>query len=382
MHVDMKKPKANLSRRDFVARSTMAGASIAGASVLSRPTHARAGASERLPIKIAGYRLDRVEALFDGRVGVEGCEVDFEVSAIGDMNTDALGGPMTREVTEIGLSPYMLAYANEGLRNHTLIPVFPIRAFRHKSIFIRPDRGIERPEDLRGKRVATPGYSSTSLTWIRGILQHEHGVKPDEVNWYVSAMDSSARESGKASDNEQRVPDGLSVTQGPPGKDESEMLVDGDVDALFHAAEPRALREGNPNCVRLFPDSRRTEREYFARTGVFPIMHAVAVRTNAVERHPWLPKAVFDAYCESKRIAFEQMRTLGWATNMLPWYAQELRDTISLMGADFWPYGVEPNRTALEMLFQYSHEQGLASRRLTVDELFHASTHDLTDTTE
>lgn len=369
-----------VSRRGFVKSGVLAGAALtAGATV----TTARAQGtrpSGKLPITIAGYRLDRVEALVDGRTAVEGCDAEFEIAAIGDMNTDALGGPMTREVTEIGLSPYMLAYANDGLHNHTLLPVFPIRTFRHKSIFIRPDRGISKPEDLRGKKIATPGYSSTSLTWIRGIMQHEYGVKPEDVQWFVSAADSSAGQAGKISRNEQFVPDGLTVTEGPAGKDESQMLVDGDVDALFHAAEPKAFHGGHLKCIRLFPDSRQTERDYFARTGIFPMMHAVAMRLDVVEEHPWLLKAVFDAYCEAKQVAYKQMRAMGWATNMLPWYAQELHDTVELMGTDFWPYGVEPNRKTLETLFQYSNEQGLASRRLTIEELFHPSPLALTDT--
>ena len=378
-------PSRHVSRRGFVKNSVLAGAAMTGAAAIGSTTptaHARsAKTSDKLPIKMAGYRLDRTEALVDGRVDVEGCDATFEVAAIGDMNTDALGGPMTREVTEIGLSPYMLAYANDGLRNHTLLPVFPIRAFRHKNVFIRPDRGINKPEDLRGKKIATPGYSSTSLTWIRGIMQHVYGVMPEDIRWYVSAVDSSAGQAGKISQNEQLVPDGITVTEGPEGKDESEMLVDGDVDALFHAAEPKAFHEGNPNCVRLFSDSRQIEHEYFTKTGIFPIMHAVAVRLDVVEEHPWFLEAIFDAYCEAKTVAYKHMMSMGWATNMLPWYGQELHDTIKVMGRDFWPYGIEPNRKALDTLFQYSYEQGLAKEKLTVEELFHPSTLGLTDTT-
>ena len=161
----------NLSRRDLMKIMGTAAAGGAMGVLGGRP--ARAADSGKLKITLAGYDYDRVDALIDGRVKVEGCDTRFEVSRIGELNTNALGGPMTREVTEIGLSPYMLAYANDGLRNHTLIPVFPLRVFRHKSIFIRPDRGINKPEDLRGKKIATPGYSSTSLTWIRGIMEHE-----------------------------------------------------------------------------------------------------------------------------------------------------------------------------------------------------------------
>ncbi|MHC5119219.1 MAG: twin-arginine translocation signal domain-containing protein, partial [Planctomycetota bacterium] len=164
------------SRRRFLKTSAAVAGTAIGLSA-SRTSYANADhrkSSNDKSITIAGYKLDRVEALMDGRVQVEGFDSKFEEAGIGDMNTHVFSGPRTREVTEIGLSPFMLAYANEGFRDYTLIPVFPLRAFRHKSIFIRTDRGIKTPEDLRGRKIATPGYSSTSLTWIRGILQHEY----------------------------------------------------------------------------------------------------------------------------------------------------------------------------------------------------------------
>ena len=353
---------------------------VAGAWTASAVRNATAApSSNKLPITIAGYKFDRVEALIDGRVQVDGFDARFEVASIGDMNTHVFSGPKTREVTEIGLSPFMLAYANEGYRDYTLIPVFPLRLFRHKSIFIRSDRGIKSPEDLRGKKIATPGYSSTSLTWIRGIMQHEYGIKPDEIQWVIATKDSSAKDAGKISKQEQVLPKNLSVTQGPAGMDESDLLVNGKVDALFHAAEPRAYVEGHPKVARLFADFRTTERAYFAKTGIFPIMHAVAIRKDVIDAHPQLPKAVFKAYSQAKRLMYEHMRKLAWVTLSLPWVAQEIEETRALMGKNYWPYGIVPNRKALEALFQYSYEQGLAQRRLKIEELFHPSTLELTE---
>ena len=248
------------------------------------------------------------------------------------MNTDVFSGPQSREVTEIGLHPFMLAYANEGFRDYSLLPVFPLRVFRHRSIFIRTDRGIEKPEDLRGKRIATPGFSSTSLTWLRGILQHEYGVKPEDIQWVVSSKDSSAKAAGKVSKQESVVPKGLSVTQGPEGKDESDLLESGDVDALFHAAEPRAYVQGHPKVARLFGDYRKAERAYYAKTGIFPIMHAVAIRNDVASAHPWLPKAVFYAYSKAKKMMYGELKKLGWATISLPWVGQEIEETRKLMG--------------------------------------------------
>jgi 4,5-dihydroxyphthalate decarboxylase len=330
-----------------------------------------------LPITVSAYRTDRTAALADGPAGIDGCTVTFEEDAIGDMNTHVFDTPRTRTVTEIGLHPFMLAYANEGFRAYTLLPIFLLRQFRHKSIFVRTDRGIERPVDLRGRRIGTPGYSSTSLTWIRGILEDEYGVKPTEIEWIVSAADSSVHASGKASSQEKLVPKDIRIATGPDGLDDSDLLEQGVVDALFHAAEPRCFTEGNPNVGRLFPDHRKVEQDYFKRTGIFPIMHAVAIRCDVAAAHPWFPKAVFDGFVEAKARAYRQMSRLGWAMNMLPWFGQELEDTKALMGKNFYSYGVDPNRKALETLCRYSHAQGLASRKLTLEELFEPSSLDL-----
>jgi 4,5-dihydroxyphthalate decarboxylase len=368
------------SRRGFLKTSAVAAGAAVGLSALHTNTVLAAEpTSKGKPITIAGYKLDRVEALIDGRVKVDGFDAKFEIDSIGKMNTHIFSGPQTREVTEIGLSPFMLAFANDGFRDYTLIPVFPLRLFRHKSIFVCPDNGIQSPKDLRGRKVATPGFSSTSLTWLRGIVQHEYGVKPEEIQWFVSSKDSSSKLSGGASKFENIIPKNLSVTQGPPGQDESDMLLTGQVDALFHAAEHKAYMQGDPKVVRLFPDFRTVEQAYFSKTGIFPIMHAVAIRKDFIEANPQFPKAVFNAYSQAKKLMYEHMRKLAWVTISLPWVGQEIEETRELMGDNFWPYGIEPNRKSLEALFQYSYEQGLAAKKLTIEDLFHPSTLELAE---
>jgi 4,5-dihydroxyphthalate decarboxylase len=365
------------SRRDFIKTAAVAtGAAGALGACDSFATSQSTAESEGLRIQMAGYDYDRVEGLRDGRVPIEGCDLSFEVSSVGEMNVHVLSGPQTREVTEIGLHPFMLAYANDGFRGYSLIPVFPLRTFRHKSVFIRTDRGIERPEDLRGKKIATPGYSSTSLTWIRGAFQDEHGLDPGDMEWIITSRASAG---GQASKQENILPEDVPITMGPEGQDESDLLVSGDVDALFHAAEPRAYMEGNPIVARLFPDSRATERAYFAKTGIFPIMHAVAIRDDVIEQNPWLPRAVFEAYSKAKQLSYDFLQHSAWYKLSLPWVGQELEETRKLMGDNYWPYGIEPNRKVLETLFRYSHEQGLASRKLTIEELFHPSTLELAE---
>lgn len=258
---------ATTSRREFIKTAAMAAGVVGGLTACDSRDAAPAIATfatpaeepQGLAIKLAGYQYDRVDALIDGRVRVEGCNARFEVSTIGELNTHIFSGPQTRAITEIGLHPFMLAYANDEFRDYSLLPIFPLRLFRHKSVFIRTDRGIERPEDLRGKRIATPGYSSTSLTWIRGIYQDEYDVRPEDIQWVISSRDSSAKLSGGPSKQENVLPEGLSVSVGPDGLDESDLLESGEVDALFHAAEPRAYIDGHPKVARLFPDFRTSE---------------------------------------------------------------------------------------------------------------------------
>ena len=362
-----------LSRRKFLAATAV----TAGASALP----ALSGAKAPLQLRAAGYRFPRTEALFTGKATVAGTDCQFETAGIGDINTSTFSGEQPWDFAEIGLHPFMLAYANGGFRDYSLIPVYPLRLFRHKSIFIRNDRGIQSPEDLKGKRIATPGYSSTSLTWIRGMLQDEYGVKPSDIEWVTSRKDSSADVAGKASAQESMVPEGISMVQGPPGLDESELLVRGEVDALFHAAVPRAFVEGHPKVARLFADSRGTEKAYYEKTGIFPIMHAVAVRRSLLDEHDWLAQAIFAAYVEARDTAYRQMAGLGWASDMLPWYGQEMEATVDAMGANFYSYGLPNNRKVLDTLMRYSHEQKLSSRRLAVDELFHTTALNLKEET-
>ena len=367
------------SRREFIKASAL---TVGAAGVLpvfgQVPAHA-ADRPKGLPLSMAGYKFDRTNALIDGRVKVKGCDIQFKESGIGDINIHVFSGPQTLDVTEIGLHPFMLAYANDGFRDYSLLPIFPLRVFRHRSVFIRTDRNIKKPEDLRGKKIATAGYSSTSLTWIRGIFQEQYGLKPEDMHWVISSKDSSAKDAGKVSKQENTFPEGVPISMGPAGKDESDLLESGEVDALFHAVEPRAYIQGHPKVGRLFPDYRSTERAYFSKTGIFPIMHAVAIKKSLVKKNPWLVEAVFRAYSQSKQMAYDYMAKAAGLRDSLPWFGQEFEETRALMGKNYYSYGIEPNRKTLEALFRYSHQQGLCSRELTIEELFESSSLGLTE---
>lgn len=378
------------TRRNFLFNAGVAGVStsLAGSSLggTGEPAPPQDDATvsryagpygEGLPITIAGYDYSRVAPLVDGRVTVDGCQTRFEVTGIGPLNNHAFFGPQRREITEIGLIPYILAYANDGFRDYMLLPIPVLRLFRHKSIWVRSDSGIKEPADLRGRRVATVGYSSSGLTHVRGVLQEEYGVKPEEIQWVSTQKDSAANLTGGVSAWEKIRPQGVKIIDAPEGEDESSLLLSGQVDAIVHPAEPKVYQDRNPAVERLFKDHRTVERDFFQRTGMFPIMHSVAIRRDVAKKHPWLPKAVFEAYSRAKSIDYDHMRRWGWAMDSLPWYGQEFNETLELMGQNFYPYGLKASASSYDAALRYTFEQGLSKRRVSLEEVFEPSTLDL-----
>jgi len=372
----MKNRKIN--RRD-VTKMALVGVAAAVCNPIGA-SQVRATEADMLRVKIAGYAYDRVRAIQDGRLGLDGCEVSFHVEDIYHLNENVFGPTQKYDVTETGLIPYVTKYANDDFRAYTLIPVFISRIFRHRNIFVRTDRGIEKPEDLRGKRIGTPGYGMSACTWIRGFLQDIYGVKPEDMHWIETTASSDG---GKLQDDKfgkYLFPDDFPFEKGPAGVDESEMIISGDVDALITAISPKVILDGHPKVKRLFPDFQSEEKAYFSTTKVFPIMHVIAIRQDFADANPELPKAIFSMYSKSKQEAYDDLETTTVLKVTLPWVTQEFEDTRALMGDNYWPYGVKPNLKELELVMRYTHEQGLAKRRLKVEEIFHPSTLDLIET--
>ena len=268
-------------------RETLKLLGAAAVSAVAGPGVTRVSAApEKAPlIKIAGYAYDRVRAIMDGQVGIEGAEVDFHVEDIYGVSRYAFGPERKYEVTELGLIPYVSRYINEDFRAYTLIPVFISRIFRHRNVFVHADAGIEKPEHLRGKRVGTPGYGMSANTWIRGFLLDEYGVRADEMHWIETTKSSDAGKLDKAF-SKYFLPDDFPMVKGPPGVDESELLLHGDCDALITAITPKAFLDGHPKVKRLFPDFRSAEQDYYRKTLLFPIMHVVAIRTDLIRDEP------------------------------------------------------------------------------------------------
>jgi len=370
--------KSEVSRRKFM-KTSIAGATLGALGVLGGRA-GQAAEAEKLQINVAGYAYDRVRAIMDGRAGIEGADVNFGVEDIYAVNKFAFGAEHKYEVTELGLIPFITKYINNDFRDYTLIPVFISRIFRHRNIFVHVDSGIEKPGDLRGKRVGTPGYGMSANTWIRGFLLDEYGVKANEMRWIETTKSSDGGALNKGLGG-YFLPDGFPLEKGPPGVDESKLLLNGDCDALITAITPKAFLEGNPKIRQLFPDVRAAEKDYYKKTGLFPIMHVVAMRTDFIKANPWLPKAVFEMYSVAKQKAYADLETTTSLKVTLPWVTQEFEETRALMGENYWPYGIEPNRKELELVMRYVHEQGLVKRRLKFEELFHPSTLKLKEDT-
>jgi 4,5-dihydroxyphthalate decarboxylase len=361
-----------LNRRDTLKLS---GAVALGLTAAGEG--AAAVESSRPKINVAGYSYDRVLAIGDGQVGIEKSDVSFHDSNIYALNDSAFGSDKTFEVTELGLIPYVTKYINDDFRGYTLLPVFISRTFRHRNLYVHADSGIEKPEDLRGRRVGTPGYGSSANTWVRGMLHDQYGVAASDMQWIETTKSSDLKgavSSANGTGSRYQLPNDFPLTQGPPGVDESELLLSGGCDALITPITPRAYQEGNPKIRQLFARLKSAEQQYFRDTGLFPIMHVVAVRTDVAKQNPWLPAAVMQMYSEAKQIAYANLATTTVLRTSLPWVTEEYEETRQLMGDDYWRYGIEANRKELESVMRYTYQQGLVSRHGKFEEMFHPST--------
>jgi 4,5-dihydroxyphthalate decarboxylase len=317
----------------------------------------------RFPITIATWDYDRVRPLVDGRVQIEGCDVNYLTMAVEECFERAyFHGEF--EVAEIGFSPYLIALSR-GSCPYVAVPAFLSRMFRHSAVYIRTDRGIEGPADLRGKRVGVPEYQMSAVLWFRGFLQDEFGIAAKDINWVQAGLETP----GRRDKFPLNLPDGFPLTS---ANDETltAMLADGRLDAVMSARRPSCFVDGHPKVRRLFPDYRAAERDYYRRTGLFPIMHAVGIRRDVLEKNRWLAASVYKAFLRAKQIADAEFAETTALKIGLPWVNAEYEATMEVMGADFWSYGVAANYKTLSTMARYSYEQGLAVRLLAVEEMF------------
>ncbi len=321
----------------------------------------------RLSIAIGDY--DRTRALIDGSVGIDG--VDPVVMTLGPEEIFFRAFRNAEfDICELSLSSFVVRTAR-GDCPYVGVPAFVSRAFRHTSIYVRSDR-IRAPADLKGKRVGLPEYQLTANVWARALLEDDFGVTPSDIHWLRGGVEEPGRIEKIALD----LPAGVRLDDIPPGETLSAMLERGEIDGLIGPRAPSCYRDRKPNVGRLFPDSEAAARDYYQRTGIFPIMHAVGVRRTLAEAHPWLPAAVLKGLEQSKAAGLAAFVDLSASKVMLPFAAEQLEATQALMGEDFWSYGIPGNEPALEAFLRHHHAQGLSPRQVSIAELFHPSTHE------
>jgi 4,5-dihydroxyphthalate decarboxylase len=245
------------------------------------------------------------------------------------------------------------------------IPIFPSRMFRHSSIYVHASSGIERPEDLIGRRIGCPEYQMTAAVWIKGILAEEYGVPVNSVSYHTGGLKEPGRR-----EVAMNLPEDIKVSAIPEGRTLSEMIESGEVDALYTAEAPTTFEQGSPNVRRLFKDYATEEKAYYAKTGIFPIMHTVVIRADVYQRNPWVAQSLSKAFVESQKVAYANLRDMTALKTMLPWLPSQLEETTRVMGQDFWPYGLDDNRKTISTFLRYSHEQGLSPRLFEPEELF------------
>jgi 4,5-dihydroxyphthalate decarboxylase len=326
----------------------------------------------RIPITLACWDYDRTQALADGTVTVDGVDLTYLCLPVEETFFRMLRH-REFDVAEMSLSSYVTALAAQPDDvPFVAIPVFPSRAFRHNGIYIHSDSGIEKPSDLAGRVVGVPEYQLTAVVWIRGILADHHEVPVSSVHYRTGGM----HQPGRVEKQNLNLPPEIRVSPIGPDQTLAEMLVTGEIDALYAPRTPRPLVEGRPEVRRLFSDPRAAEESYAAETGIFPIMHVVVIRRDVHERFPWLARSLYDAFERAKASTEARMGETAANRYMLPWLYDEVERTRQLLGEDYWPYGVERNRATLEVFLRYAHEQGLTGRRLDPDELFVPSTRE------
>jgi len=319
--------------------------------------------SRKLHLTLATGDYESIRALKEGTVQPDG----IELTVLTDMTSDTRHWRMLRnrefDIAELSMSNYLMAKYT-GLP-FTAIPVFLHRRFRHGFIFLNTSKGIKKPADLLGRKIGLRNFQATANLWIRGILEHEHGLPHRSVHWLKQ--------------DEEEVdwtpPADLDIQRIPAGKSIEKMLMEGELDALIHPEIIQPILDKDHRVSRLFPNYRDLEIDYYKRTEIFPIMHTTAIKQEIVDKYPWVAINLMQAFEESKKAAYKRMENPRIVP--LAWFRSFLEEQEELLGHDPWVYGLgEMNRNSLETLMQYSREQGLLGRKMSLEELFiHTQAH-------
>lgn len=324
----------------------------------------------KLPLSIAMGDYDRTRPIHDERVQIDGVEPITQLLSPEEMFFRVFRHEAF-DVSEMSFSSYCVKLAR-GESNYIALPVFLSRAFRHTSVYIRTDRGIDTPKDLKGRRIGIAEYQLSANVWVRGILEDDFGIGPSDITWVRGGMDTPGRPEKIAL----TLPSDIRLELAPEGSTLNGMLASGEIDGFIGPRWPRCFAEGHPHVGRLFKDSIGAAEEFFGRTGIFPIMHLLGLRRALAEAHPWLPGALVKAFSQSKAMAQAALDDTSATKVTMPFVEDNLARARHLMGQDFWSYGVKGNETTLDAFLDHHYRQGLSPRRLSVDELFHPATYE------
>jgi 4,5-dihydroxyphthalate decarboxylase len=318
----------------------------------------------KLQLSVAIGDYDRMRPLVDGTVQIDGVDPQYLLLEPEEIFFRAFRHA-DFDICELSMSSYCVKTA-AGTSPYIAVPVFPSRAFRHTSVYVRTDR-IREPADLRGKRIGVPEYQLTANVWVRLFLEEDYGIRPSDVTWVRGGYEQAGRVE-KISLN---LPPDMRLESVGPSDTISGLLAAGEIDAVIGPRAPSCFEQGHPHVGYLFPDPQKAGTEWYGRTRLFPIMHTLGIRRALAEAHPWLPATVQKAFERSKSVALARLGNTSATKVTLPFVEEQLKAARDLMGEDFWAYGLEPNRHVLERFLKRHHAEGLSARELTPEELFH-----------
>ena len=316
----------------------------------------------KLNLTLACWNYDRTRALQDGSVTPDGIDLNYL-----DLPVEETFFRMVRhrefDVAEMSLSSYTVSLFKDP-KPFVAIPIFPSRFFRHSCIYLSAKSGIKNPKDLIGRKIGVPEYQMTAPVWIRGILSDHYGVPVDSVTYWTGGEE----EPGRPEKQKLNLPPNIKVNSIPEDRTLAQMLREGEIDAFYTARKPSSF--DGKHVTRLFENFVDVEKAYYQQTGMFPIMHTVAIKREVYEANRWIAQSLFKAFVEAQKKTYEDLKQTAALKGMLPWFNAHVEEALDLMGPDFWAYGFEPNYKTLETFLRYHHEQGLSPRLLKPEELF------------
>jgi 4,5-dihydroxyphthalate decarboxylase len=324
-----------------------------------------------LDLKIGFWeKYDHIRGLIDGRVEIDGVSTEIEGAPIISITFEKMIRAQAYDVSELGLTFYLRTLEQDD-PPFIAIPVFPNRHFRHSAIYVNTSSGIKEPKDLVGKTIGEfATYGHDAGIWPKGILADDYGVTPDQSRWVIGGTDWFMPPLDFIPFTH---PDDVEVELTPEGKTLGSMLESGEIDALISAVVPQCVLNGSPDVAHLFPDYPTVERDYFKRTGNFPIMHTVVVKRELLDQNPGLARKLFDGFDQARELAVQSWeigRMEDHSAVMVPWISKLYEENREVLGGDAWKYGMAANRDNIDTFLRYSYEQGLSTKRFTCEDIF------------